>query len=80
MDGVRLRIRDDGRGFDVQAARNKKQGRVSLGLIGMQERSSLLGGTFMVSSVPGRGALVEVKVPYRQQEEKPNENTPAPGG
>lgn len=65
-DGIRLRIRDDGRGFDVRAALDRKNGRASLGLIGMQERTSQLGGTFMVSLVPGRGSLVEVKVPYRQ--------------
>lgn len=68
LEGLRLRIRDDGRGFDVQASR-KNQGRVSLGLIGMQERANLLGGTCVVTSVPGRGTLVEIKIPYHQQQE-----------
>jgi signal transduction histidine kinase len=77
MQGIRLRVRDNGRGFDLQAVRNNKQGRVSLGLIGMQERSGLLGGTCAVTSVLGRGTLVEVRVPYHNQEEKQNENPPS---
>ena len=77
MGGLRLRVRDNGRGFDVQAVRNNKHGRVSLGLIGMQERAGLLGGTCAVTSVPGRGALGDVKIPYHNQEEKQNENPPS---
>jgi len=64
--GLYLKVKDDGRGFDVLSAR-KNQGRVSLGLVGMQERASLLGGTCVVISTPGRGALVEVRIPYSQE-------------
>ena len=66
-NGLLLRIKDDGRGFDPRATR-KNEGRVSLGLIGMQERASLLGGTCAIISTPGRGALVEVRAPYRQED------------
>ena len=65
-NGLVLRVKDDGRGFDPRAS-HKNEGRVSLGLIGMQERASLLGGTCAVISTPGRGALVEMRVPYRQE-------------
>jgi signal transduction histidine kinase len=68
MEGIRLRVRDDGRGFNTQETLHKRQGRVSLGLIGMQERASLLDGTFTLSSAPGRGTQVEVKVPYDKRE------------
>jgi len=68
MEGIRLRVRDDGRGFNPQEAIHKRQGRVSLGLIGMQERANLLDGSFAISSVPGRGTQVEVRVPYNQKE------------
>ena len=70
MEGIRLRVRDDGRGFNPQEALHKRQGRVSLGLIGMQERASLLDGSFAISSIPGRGTQVEVKVPYNQKEKE----------
>ena len=70
MEYIRLRVRDDGRGFNPQESAHKKQGRVSLGLIGMQERANLLDGTFALSSVPGRGTQVEVKVPYDRNEKE----------
>jgi signal transduction histidine kinase len=70
MEGIRLRVRDDGRGFNPNEEVRKTQGRLPLGLIGMQERAALLNGTFVISSVPGRGAQVEVKVPYHHQEEE----------
>jgi signal transduction histidine kinase len=66
-NGLTLRVKDDGRGFDPRAS-HKNEGRVSLGLIGMQERAGLLGGTCAIISTPGRGALVEVRAPYHRQE------------
>jgi len=78
---VRVRIKDDGRGFDVLAKKNQTGGRPSLGLVGMQERATLLNGTFFVASMPGQGTLVEVTVPYQQDEtEVKDENTPSAGG
>jgi two-component system sensor histidine kinase DegS len=78
---VRVRIKDDGLGFDVQARKSQAGGRPSLGLAGMQERASLLNGTFFVASMPGQGTLVEVTVPYHQEEtEVDDEDTPAAGG
>jgi len=64
--GLSLRVRDDGRGFDPHGL-PKTRGRISLGLIGMQERAGLLGGTCVVSSLPGHGATVEVHVPYTRE-------------
>jgi signal transduction histidine kinase len=77
---VRVRIKDDGRGFDVSAKKNQAGGRTPLGLVGMQERASLLNGSFFVTSLPGHGTLVEVSVPYHQEEtEVEDENSPAAG-
>jgi signal transduction histidine kinase len=70
MEGIRLRVRDDGQGFNPQETLRKKQGRVSLGLIGMQERANLLDGTFAITSVLGRGTQVEVKVPYTNHQKE----------
>ena len=78
---VRVRIKDDGRGFDVLVQKNQTGSRPSLGLVGMQERASLLNGTFFVASMPDQGTLVEVTVPYHQDEkEVEDENTPSTGG
>jgi signal transduction histidine kinase len=56
---VSLIVEDDGRGFDATAA--LKSGR--LGLLGMQERAKLAGGTFEIESTPGRGTTVFVRIP-----------------
>jgi PAS domain S-box-containing protein len=54
-----LTVEDDGRGF-VRAAVRGKGG---LGLISMEERVRLLGGTLSVASRPPGGARVEARVP-----------------
>jgi signal transduction histidine kinase len=78
---VRVRIKDDGSGFDIHAKKSQAGSRPSLGLVGMQERASLLNGTFFVASMLGQGTLVEVTVPYQQEEmEVDDEDTPASGG
>jgi signal transduction histidine kinase len=79
---IRVRVRDDGCGFDLAEKKGLHGGRPSLGLVGMQERAALFGGEFSVSSRPGQGTLVEVIIPYAQMEEvEPNhDNTPAAGG
>jgi PAS domain S-box-containing protein len=53
---LRLAVSDDGRGFDPRA-RNPQ----ALGLAGMQERATALGGHFSVASAPGAGTTVAVE-------------------
>ncbi len=60
-DAVRVVVADDGRGFEQADA-----GRVAgshLGLLGMRERATLLGGRLEVRSAPGGGTVVEATVP-----------------
>jgi signal transduction histidine kinase len=61
-EGVELTVRDDGAGFDVAAARQRAVHGGSLGLLGMQERVELLGGTFAVESIPGDGTTVRLRL------------------
>ena len=35
----------------------------SLGILGMRERASLLGGEFLISGAPNRGTRVSVRIP-----------------
>jgi two-component system, NarL family, sensor histidine kinase DegS len=62
---VLMEIRDDGKSFDVakvlDSRRNKR-----LGLIGMRERVEMVGGTFAVRSVPGRGTTISARLPFRR--------------
>jgi len=58
IDGVRLRVTDDGNGFDLASPRSTQ----SFGLTSMRERAESLGGQFCISSMPGSGTTVEVIV------------------
>ncbi len=57
--GLRVRVRDDGVGFDV--TNNSKPGH--LGLPTMRERAETAGGWIKLESVPGRGTTVEFWLP-----------------
>jgi signal transduction histidine kinase len=56
QDQLRLTIQDDGAGFNAQREKG-------MGLIGMHERVSHLGGVFQVRSKPGEGTVVDVMLP-----------------
>lgn len=58
---IRLRVRDDGQGFDVEATPSG-DGR-HLGVLSMRERAAEVGGTMELSSTPGSGTEVTVTVP-----------------
>jgi signal transduction histidine kinase len=62
-DGVlSVVVEDDGVGFDAHdAERPGRQG--GLGLLGMRERVSQLGGTIRIDSAFGRGTRLEVSIP-----------------
>jgi PAS domain S-box-containing protein len=59
-----LSISDNGKGFDAGQTGHKK----TLGLLGMKERSLMMGGNYDITSKPGSGTTVLVSVPYRQEE------------
>lgn len=58
-------VRDDGLGFDVDTAVEVTGRRQTLGLIGMRERASLLGGTVVIDSRPGTGTKITVTLPLQ---------------
>jgi signal transduction histidine kinase len=57
---LQLEVRDDGRGFDVEAAR--AQGH--FGLLGLRERALRLGAVLDIDSRPGEGTAVRLTMPY----------------
>ena len=59
--GLRVEIEDDGRGFDP-AVINSSNGR-HYGLVGMRERAEKLGGQLSLTSSPGKGTRVLLRVP-----------------
>jgi signal transduction histidine kinase len=55
-----LRVEDDGVGFDLDAATERRN---SFGLAGMRERVALMGGSFEIRSAPGQGTAIAVTLP-----------------
>jgi two-component system sensor histidine kinase UhpB len=60
---LQLVVRDDGRGFDVPAARKRAIVGGSQGLLSMQERATLAGGDLQIDSIPGGGTCVHGHLP-----------------
>ena len=58
---ITMLVEDNGRGFDL--AMTQEKGDQCLGLMGMKERVNLLGGSFVVESVPGEGTTIRVRIP-----------------
>lgn len=59
---VGIRVQDNGQGFDPEDLASQAEGR-RLGLIGIQERAEMQGGTLVVYTAPGQGTTVEVRLP-----------------
>jgi signal transduction histidine kinase len=60
---LRLVVRDDGIGFDVEAALARIAENESFGLLAMQERVALMGGQIEFESAPGQGTEIRVRLP-----------------
>jgi signal transduction histidine kinase len=60
---ITVTVQDDGIGFQPSTLAEHPATASRLGLLGMQERARLLGGTLVIDSAPGHGAKVIVNVP-----------------
>lgn len=75
-------IEDDGQGFEVGAVLKSRAVVPALGLLGIQERTVLLGGTFSIQSQVGQGTRLVVEIPkvsalVESAESKQGETAPA---
>ena len=61
-DAVHLTVRDEGVGFDVEAASRG----LGLGLTSMKERLKLVGGELFIESQSTRGTTVLARAPVRR--------------
>ena len=63
LDGaVCMRIKDNGKGFAEERVLGAKKSK-RLGLLGMRERLEMVGGSFSITSAPGKGTTVLAQVP-----------------
>ena len=75
--GLEARVKDDGRGFDPKEISAGAEGS-GMGILSMQERAELVGGSLSVQSAPDGGCEVLLYIPSR--EVKVGANTNHPGG
>jgi len=67
-EAVVIEIEDDGKGFVASEATSTAGGRPCLGVLGMQERIKQAGGEFRLTSHPGRGTRIWVKIPKERSD------------
>ena len=71
--GLALKVRDDGCGFDADAARRRSAAGGSIGLLGMEERVALAGGSLELTTAAGKGTQLLARFPLgRAPEETPS--------
>jgi signal transduction histidine kinase len=56
---LHIQVHDDGRGLDLESG----QPNPSFGLSGMRERAAMLGGKLEITSKPGDGMSIDVRIP-----------------
>jgi PAS domain S-box-containing protein len=64
-DHVILQVKDNGKGFDTQTAGNKG----TFGLIGIKERTHMMGGRYTILSSQNKGTTITVSVPIQTNKE-----------
>lgn len=60
---ITLRVSDNGKGFEIQGPPGSLGRAGQMGLVGMFERSELMGATMDLRSEPGRGTSLSVTIP-----------------
>jgi signal transduction histidine kinase len=72
LDHLALSIQDDGRGFSPDQVKG-------LGLLGIQERVTNLGGSCRIHSTPGSGTIISIELPVAKQGQRETDTNLASG-
>jgi PAS domain S-box-containing protein len=67
-DSISFVVKDDGKGFELNKIINRKFNEKGVGLMAMKERMHMMGGTFEVNSLPGKGTTIKFVVPIEKKE------------
>jgi two-component system sensor histidine kinase DegS len=73
-----LRLRDDGCGFDRNAPAPAASKNGGMGLMDIEERVRLVGGTCVVKSVPAAGTEVAIELPLQTRSAATLRHVPEP--
>ena len=68
QDQIELIVQDNGVGMTPEQVTRRQVHHQGWGLAGIQERTSLVGGTFDIDSAPGRGTRLIIHIPLRSEE------------
>jgi signal transduction histidine kinase len=66
---LHIQVRDNGKGFSMELLHHPD----SLGLLSLQERARMIGGTVDVQSSPGSGTLIDLALPVTELNSIPEE-------
>jgi signal transduction histidine kinase len=67
---LQIIVEDDGKGFDPE----KSDSQSRLGLAGMRERLSMVGGTLAIDSEPAAGTTLYIRIPLREPRDRSSEH------
>jgi two-component system sensor histidine kinase DegS len=65
---IRVKICDDGKGFDLKKVMEQAAGKASFGLLSMKERIELLNGKITIDTAIGSGTKITVELPVVTEE------------
>lgn len=72
-------IQDNGSGFDLEKALHPDSPERGFGILGIQERVSLLGGRMDIQTSLGFGTLIHIEIPYKNGSASDEKNTDSIG-
>ncbi|OGP93071.1 MAG: hypothetical protein A2156_09680 [Deltaproteobacteria bacterium RBG_16_48_10] len=72
-------IQDNGKGFDLDKALHPESPERGFGIVGIQERVSLLGGQMEIQTRPGFGTLIHFEIPYENVRDGDEKDTSSTG-
>jgi signal transduction histidine kinase/HAMP domain-containing protein len=72
---VRVHVEDDGIGFEPSQVTAAQDPACGFGLLSMEERMSAVGGQFFLTSLPGQGTTIELRVPLQEGNHGANPNS-----
>lgn len=61
-NSIRINVEDNGKGFPVDGMMPYLTSEGKMGILGMQQRAKSIGGVFIITSSPGMGTIISVKV------------------
>jgi two-component system, NarL family, sensor histidine kinase UhpB len=72
-------IQDNGKGFDLERILHPESPERGFGIVGIQERVSLLGGQMDIQTKPGFGTLISIEIPYERVRDGDEKDTSSAG-